>query len=447
MLLKTPTEAISYVETQKICSAAGGSVFAVNPAAHNDPPIYLGEQLVALLQQAFLIKKNVTIPQKYTNPAKLFKFLFGLQINRAMIISTLMSIAVYKAENRDFVPLTFIVNISEMCGILTYSAFGNHFQRPSDYMSMRWGVKYRRCLQNLTDVTAIICEKPLTNYTLACKTDYFQCADSMCILSIYVCDQVSDCFDGSDEFMCSNGKMCNVTVTNNIVIPSILTDSYNCQSDIYVPVHAICDGINMYNIIHHKEICVTIHPTHTDVLAMQHSQRLRIEYQTPVAFVDVIWDLYQSEIPLRTLPQNVKSLNRRINETQALSLEKYLVPCTWKGEQIELEYQCKISVRRSVCNYGDLRRICQDIECPGMFKCDQYYCLHMSTVCDGHSDCQYGEDEKYCRNMTCPGLLKCRGEKRCVSDQEICDGNSDCLVSRDDEIMCGRCVDGCECNV
>ena len=82
-----------------------------------------------------------------------------------------------------------------------------------------------------------------------------------------------------------------------------------------------------------------------------------------------------------------------------------------------------------------------------MFKCDQYYCLHMSAVCDGHRDCLYGEDEKYCGNMTCPGLLKCRGEKRCVSDQEICDGNSDCLVSRDDEIMCGGCVDGCECNV
>ena len=82
-----------------------------------------------------------------------------------------------------------------------------------------------------------------------------------------------------------------------------------------------------------------------------------------------------------------------------------------------------------------------------MFKCDHYYCLHMSAVCDGHSECQYGEDEKYCGNMTCPGLLKCRGEKRCVCDQEICDGNSDCLVSRDDEIMCGRCIDGCECNV
>ena len=81
-----------------------------------------------------------------------------------------------------------------------------------------------------------------------------------------------------------------------------------------------------------------------------------------------------------------------------------------------------------------------------MFKCHLYYCLPMSAVCDGHHDCYQGEDENYCENLTCPGLLECRGENRCVSEQEICDGFSDCLLSRDDEIMCGRCIPGCECN-
>ena len=444
ILLKTPTEKMSYLETQQICSVVGGSVFTVNPAARNDPPTDMGKQVVGYLQRTFLVKKNIASPQKYTDPATLLEFFFGQHIDQATIPSTLASI-LYAAENGDLVPLTFMVNISEMCGILTFSTLGTLFQKPS-VNAPRWGIKYRRCSQKLADVTAIICEKPLSNYSLACKKDYFQCADYMCILSIYVCDQVSDCFDGSDELMCSNGTMWNITVANKIVIPGILTDSDNSKSDIYVPVYAICDGINMYNIIHHQEICVIKHPIHIDVLGMQNSKRfgMKNEYAWNV---DIVWDLYQSEMRLRTLPQTLNSWHNRPKETQSLKIEKYLVPCTWKGENIELEDRCKISVRKSVCDYGGLLYICKDIECPGMFKCDQYYCLHMSAVCDGHSDCQYGEDEKYCRNMTCPGLLKCRGEKRCVSDQEICDGNSDCLVSRDDEIMCGRCVDGCECNV
>ena len=446
MLLKTPTETISYVETQQICSAMGGSVFAVNPAASNDPPTHTGKQLVGHLQITFRHKTNVTIPRKYTDPATLLEFFFGQHVNQATLKKTLASMIFY-AENGDLAPLTFMVTISEMCGILTFSKLGSHFQKPSDN-ALRWGVKYRRCLQNLTDVTAIICEKPLSNYSLACKKDYFQCADYMCILSIYVCDKVSDCFDGSDELMCSNGTMWNITVVNKITISSILTDSDNSESDIYVPVHAICDGVNLYNIIHLQEICVTTQPIHIDVLAMQSSKKFGQKHRSRSLDVHILWDMYQSEMSLRTLPENVTLLNSTTpNETKTITIEKYQVPCTWKGEQIELENRCKISVRKNVCDYSDILNICKDIQCPGMFKCDQYYCLHMSAVCDGHSDCQYGEDEKYCRNMTCPGLLKCRGEKRCVSDQEICDGNSDCLVSRDDEIMCGRCVEGCECNV
>ena len=89
------------------------------------------------------------------------------------------------------------------------------------YMGPRWGVKYRNCSQNLTDVTGIICEKTLSHYLLTCKKDHFQCSEFMCILSIYVCDQVSDCFDGSDEIRCSYGKTWHFSSPNSIVMPYI----------------------------------------------------------------------------------------------------------------------------------------------------------------------------------------------------------------------------------
>ena len=443
MLLKTPTETLSFVETQQICSAVGGAVFAVKPLSRNDPPTEIGKQIVGHLQTTILLKTNV-IPQQNTNPEEVLQFFFGRHVHQATMRKSL-AIQLYTAENGDLLPLTFIVNISQSCGVLTLSYWSTHFQMPRG-RGPRWGVKYRRCSQNVTGVTAVICEKPLQHYSTACKEEYFQCSDYGCILSIYVCDEVRDCFDGSDEVNCSNDRMWNISVTNNIVIPSILTtNSTGYPSFIYIPIHAICDGINLFNILHHEYICIIKQPIHIDLLGMQNSKGFAFKNRY-FWTNDKIWNLYQKEMQLKTLPQTAKTVHNKYNETHAFIIEKYLVPCTWKGAKIHLEDRCKISVRKSACDYGSIKTLCRNVECPGMFKCDGYYCLHMSAVCDGHNDCQYGEDERYCRNMTCPGLLKCRGENRCVSEQELCDGNSDCLVSRDDEIMCGRCSYGCQCN-
>ena len=270
----------------------------------------------------------------------------------------------------------------------------------------------------------------------------------MCILLIYVCDQVSDCFDGSDEVRCSYEKMWNVISTSNIVMPHILAGNYSrSQSDINTPVHAICDGINSYNLIYHQDICVTNQPIYINCRAMQNSKDfVSIKGGESLWDINTVWELYQIEMRLKNPPQIAVSLHFKNNAISHLSINKYLEPCKWKSYKIGLEDKCKISVRIIPCNHGSIKNICQYMECPGMFKCHLYYCLPMSAVCDGHHDCYRGDDGNYCKNMTCPGLLKCRGENRCVSEQEICDGYSDCLVSRDDEIMCGKCIFGCECN-
>ena len=85
--------------------------------------------------------------------------------------------------------------------------------------------------------------------------------------------------------------------------------------------------------------------------------------------------------------------------------------------------------------------------CPGMFKCKDYYCIHMSAVCDGQLDCLYGNDEKLCNSLVCPGFLKCHGEMPCVGVEELCDGNIDSRYSFDDELFCNSCPDNCECRV
>ena len=110
-----------------------------------------------------------------------------------------------------------------------------------------------------------------------------------------------------------------------------------------------------------------------------------------------------------------------------------------------LEERCKLSKHVAPCDHGFTQKICGDILCPGMFKCKDYLCIHLSTVCDGQPDCLHGDDEKFCTSLVCPGFLKCRGEMRCVGLGEVCDGLLDCLYSFDDELICKPCPESCEC--
>ena len=449
ILLKIPDKpTFSFVETDQICSGVGGSVLAIDTIMHNRPPTPRGLQIVNYLQNTFLLKSNMQIPSQFKDPATLLKLFFGEEVNETAIQRTL-AVLLFVAENGDLLPLKFIVNVNARCGVLEASYWGAYFRR-SQRSDSGWGAKYRPCSKQLTDVTAIICEKPLTLYAITCMSGYFQCKDRVCILRIYVCDGSSDCFDGSDENLCSEMSSSNINKSINIIaIPSTLTTHFTTSrsevsSHIYVPVHAICDGVNFYNISHHQGICLIKQPTYINLNAMQN----RRSFGFKVKFVfnkNTVWDMYQSEIHLKTIPEHAKLLHQKTNATMGLTVERYMVPCTWAGEITYLEDRCMINVHSTPCDYGSTQHLCKYVECPGMFKCDQFYCLRMSSVCDGQRDCYRGQDENNCMNMTCPGLLKCRGEKRCVSNEEICDGHVDCLSSGDDEILCRGCVHGCDC--
>ena len=108
---------------------------------------------------------------------------------------------------------------------------------------------------------------------------------------------------------------------------------------------------------------------------------------------------------------------------------------------------CHINLHNEQCAFQQRSQLCKHIACPGMFKCREYYCLLMSSVCDGQIDCLNGDDEEYCSNTSCPGLLKCRGEIRYLSAEQICDGYVDCVSSFDDEITCkSSCPSSCLCH-
>ena len=88
---------------------------------------------------------------------------------------------------------------------------------------------------------------------------------------------------------------------------------------------------------------------------------------------------------------------------------------------------------------------CELIACPGMFKCQDHFCILLSSVCDKRYDCRLGEDETICNTLTYPGSLKYRGENRSISTNEICDKHVNCLYSMDGEMGCDACPYNCEC--
>ena len=72
-----------------------------------------------------------------------------------------------------------------------------------------------------------------------------------------------------------------------------------------------------------------------------------------------------------------------------------------------------------------------------------FYCIRVSSVCDGQYDFLYGNDDKYCERFVCPGFLKFRGENRCVGPEEVWDCHLNSIHSFDNELMCRPCSKDC----
>ena len=75
------------------------------------------------------------------------------------------------------------------------------------------------------------------------------------------------------------------------------------------------------------------------------------------------------------------------------------------------------------------------------------YCIPLPCICDGIRDCPDGDDEVGCdHGLSCPGMLKCRNAT-CVHMSNVCDGEVHCPYGADDEILCDFdfCPDECSC--
>ena len=449
LLLKTPDVLVSFVEIENMCSLTGGSVLSTSTVARPPVDTNEGQHILSSLSRiasSTLYHREMT--QKWGKDTnRLFDFFFGQPLLYVDFKSSLARL-LYIAENGYSLPLKFLSNVNGKCGVLVVSANSMYRQRylPRGY-EKGWGGKYRACGAKIDSISAVICEKPTKAYTPSCGIHHFVCGDYSCILNLYVCDQVSDCFDGSDETACDRGSVAALdTLSNSVLLHCVLTETCEpLKIDILVPIHAICDGVNIFNLTFPQTICRRNLKLYINMLAMQNSRNFGGQYDTNLG-LETVARWYKRELYHLNLIKHKKTPNQNISKFNYTSLVKYTVPCRWTGEIITLDKRCTISVHNMPCDYGSIALLCRYVVCPGMFKCTNFYCIYMSAVCDGQSDCYHGEDEQFCANISCPGLLKCRGENRCVSENEICDSHPDCISSSDDEFMCQICAEGCVCN-
>ena len=339
----------------------------------------------------------------------------------------LLEMIMYSRRNRFFFSSSsFFVNSNGKCNDAQPTYMSVMWQN-----SISWGDKCLKCSKPV-DVGFVVCENDSYIYSSSCADIYYRCEDGTCILQIYVCDGVIDCFDSSDEVNNCYLRRMNSLPSQTVSIPCILVALCGDQDDNIVHIHDICDGIRGDSSL-----------TKEDAICYQH--RSKPYRMAPLSTSE------NSKVVNVIDDSGLLPYNSCDTPTESTSVAAHSLIDTVNNHCDNLNTICRITraVDREECPHSymssDIQTVCGVFSCPGMFKCYKHVCILMSSVCDGYYDCEAGDDEISCPITSCPGMLKCRGENRCVSEEEICDQTVSCLYSMDDEFDCHRCHHDCEC--
>ena len=438
---------ISFVEAQHTCENVNSSIFSVLPdfayfsLDHNHG--ILDAVRAAYYQRTRLVLND--------NDTFISQAIFGnllladTSVNK-LAISLYLSLAQEPKNNLPLRHIKVFAFLGFYCGIIEYNYVFTAARLSEKHINKHinaWGAKYRSCSQ-LVSTDTIVCEK-VSKFSTPdrCIDNYFACRDMTCILNIYKCDYIYDCFDGSDEQNCifvSFDSFSNETVSLPCQLNSNCSD-YSTLSRL--PLHYMCDGIFSTSIFVDEKLTCQAFKVMRIVLSLNSSDMWYVPDQDYKADIKIL-DFFHRE---KTILAREKFPTQDVPDRSIRHIYKQRkVLCSYSGSGVYIDQRCTASKHNRVCDHGFTKEICQDMLCPGMFKCKDYYCIHMSAVCDGQIDCLYGDDEKFCNSFVCPGFLKCRGEMRCVGVEEICDGTIDCRYSFDDELRCNPCPDNCECH-
>ena len=428
----TTNKRISFLDAQHQCKSKNSSILEIIPD-HSSSYLSVVDKnnIVENTKRAYFLKTNQNLHYDDNN---IIEFILGKLLHKDKPINQLanklaLGLVQEPANTMLLMDIKVFAFIGSYCGIIEYNYIFNflfHFLLTKHIKA--WGAKYRSC-SKLIDIDAMICEKASEFYiSHHCANHSFECGDRTCILIFYRCDYNNDCFDGSDEDNCifsSNSIFSNDTIW----LPCQLNQ--NCSvyySLTRLPLHCVCDGIFSTSTFADEKLRCQNVVVMDIVLSHSLSDIWNIPYKNFLNGSYSLFDLFFNG--LVNFGKDMYSSAKYVPNTFIKPIYKRSkVLCSHSESGVYINQRCTASKHTRVCDHGFTKKICQGMLCPGMFKCKDYYCIHMSAVCDGQLDCLYGDDEKFCNSLICPGFLKCRGEMRCVGVEEMRDGTIDCRYS------------------
>ena len=437
-------QSISFYDAQDMCRDRNASLFT------GDVRSRLAKKLGSRRGPAAILAENyIRFRRRYPmSEVQYFNIMFGEPLAH---LYSLLPDMILVSKSLHLEIAKFFLLLNDSCFVMQKSMASSFLGTDKGEVSPTgsWGVKCWSCSQTL-DVSAVICQKQSKRQLIIhrCHHHHFYCEDGTCILLLYVCDYVHDCFDGSDENNCGEKQH---STTNNastqfsnssVTLPSILPGTGSKLN--FIPVHSICDGIHTETILsQERDVCYKNKLKDIDVISLKKN---KVKKHRPgigghFASSEHMYETQKHMCSRNNFTRKIFDSNHKVELTNS---ERFIV----KKQCGNIPDVCSVSAYGNQCSDTLLHSefVCGHFSCPGMLKCAVDFCIYMSSVCDGHYDCPQGDDERVCPLTSCPGLLKCRGENRCVSKEEICDTHINCLYSMDDEIDCYLCPTYCECN-
>ena len=436
---------LSFFEAENMCTAQNASLLTTSimpRQMEHDQTAKLGQLLIQGMKETY-----GTMPG-YVNVLHLKRLphiLFGSKLKTGEPKSNLPSMisALVLSKVANWLSMTFFVDINRSCSVIESSVLSAIHSSEEALETQRWAVKCRACNEPL-NVTGVICEKQSKLYNSECENIYFQCNDGTCILLIYKCDLIDDCFDGSDEEQCLSDMR---DLRNHfLVLPTVSSGMYQISEMNPIPIHTICDGVySNETFIKEEDVCFKYKLRMVDAgMANKIAKSSITKFHITSSSIS---SLFETERRLCS-PFNTNDIKMKRNtkNSETTPMLGNALKTKEMGYCSKMNNLCIVKHNWNRCDSEASDLACKHFSCPGMFKCNKGFCTHMSAVCDGQPHCDERDDEIFCPLSSCPGMLKCRGEKRCVGKEEICDNQIDCLYSMDDELHCFSCPLNCECN-
>ena len=441
LLVLWTNEPLSFHDVEQVCFQEGAEVFNVQatPRSHETPT---STSLKTSLLEAYLYlyKKKPPNIMKNISGYHLQNLLFGSALRMDVYTKLLQILRWARPDIAENITVFVHVNmVKEECNLLRFTILNYLYNHDpvNNFYTRGWGVKCRSCYEYI-NVSAVICQKTSATYISRCEINHFKCHDKTCILSLYKCDFINDCLDSSDEYLCDY-NITYLSLIQYIRLPCLLNGDCNKGIEHMMPVHSVCDGIYSNTSLLHEDVACRLRGfEHMNLTILYDNWSIDSSKQ-------ILQDIALVFMYLQEKSKNCQNSNipgRIYNSTVNMM---FLVSHFKSTHCQNLANSCEIRYDEDRCVTGNIDVVCESLACPGMFKCQKFYCISISAVCDGQYDCLHGQDEQLCSEFICPGFLKCRGERRCVGTEQICDNHLDCVYSIDDEIGCHPCPYNCTC--